>query len=100
MRPPSEIAFRHISEERGLADARLAPDEDDGGGNEPAAEHAVELGDAGRDARGLLGIDIDQPKERFGRGGWRRHLRVNFDSSTRVPNSPQPGHFPNQPPDE
>ncbi len=91
-------AQRH-QQQRRLADARLAADEDERGGNEPAAEHAVELGDAGRDALGLLGLDVDQAQERLrGRGG--RAARVNFDSSTSVPNSPQPGQRPNQRPDE
>ena len=51
-----------------LADAGLAADEHERGRHEPAAEHAVELGDAGRDPGRLVGGDVDQPQQRLGRG--------------------------------
>src|SRR5581483_1836101 len=53
--------------QRRLADAGLAADEDERRGHEPAAEHAVELGDAGRDAGGFLDPDVDETEERLRR---------------------------------
>ena len=47
-------------EQRRLADARLAADQDEAGGNEPAAEDAVELRHAGRDPLRLLRRDVDE----------------------------------------
>ena len=49
-------------QQRRLADSRLAADEHERRGHEPAAEHAVELGHAGRDPVGLLGHDVDEPQ--------------------------------------
>ena len=51
-------------QERGLADPGVAGDEDEARGDEAAAEHAVELGDSGRDPLGLGGLDLDEPEER------------------------------------
>ena len=45
-------------QERGLPDARLTADEDERCGHEPATQHTVELGDAGRDALGFVGRDV------------------------------------------
>ena len=59
-------------EQRRLADARLAADEHERRGHEPAAEHTVELGHAGRDALGLLDDDVDEPQQR--RPGMRGRL--------------------------
>src|SRR5207244_800982 len=56
-------------EQRRLADAGLAADEHERGGHETAAEHAVELGDTGRDALGFVGLDVDEAQERAGRRG-------------------------------
>ena len=45
-----------LQQQRGLADARVAAEQDHRAGHEPAAEHAVELADARHRARlGLLG---------------------------------------------
>jgi len=33
-------------------------------GHESPAEHAIELGDAGRDAVALLGLDLDESEQR------------------------------------
>ena len=69
-------SLRHRSEraqqKRRLADAGLAADEHERGGNEPAAEHPVELGHAGPDPRGLLGLDVDEPQDRLRRRLARR----------------------------
>jgi len=45
-----------------FTDAGVAADEDGGAGNEAAAEHAVEFGDAGQDARrlGFFGLERDE----------------------------------------
>src|SRR5205823_26341 len=51
-------------EERRLPDAGLAADEDERRGNDAAAEDAVELRHAGRDALGLLDLDVDEPQDR------------------------------------
>ena len=51
-------------QQRRLADAGLTADEDERGGDQPAAEDAVELGDAGRDPLGLVDLDVHQPQER------------------------------------
>src|SRR5437868_15301186 len=56
-------------QERRLADAGLAADQDERGRHEAAAEHAVELGDTRRDAVGFVGVDVDEPKERACRRG-------------------------------
>ena len=45
-RPSARDARRHLEQERGLADARLAAEQDDGPRDQPAAEHPVELADA------------------------------------------------------
>ena len=85
-------------EQRRLADARLTADEDERARNEAAAEHAVELRDARRDARGLFGADVAE-REGFAATAPRAPSRDPCSSSTRVPNAPQPGHFPSQRPD-
>ncbi len=61
-------------EQRRLADARLAADEHERGRHEPAAEHAVELRDAGRDPLRLLDLDVDEPQQRLRRRLGRAHL--------------------------
>ena len=71
-------------QQRRLADAGLAADEDERGGHEPAAEDAVELGHAGRDPLGLLGVDVDEPSSGLGRAVARATVRRL--SSTSVPN--------------
>ena len=81
-----------------LADARLAADEDEARGDEPAAEDAIELGHAGRDPLRLLGVDVDEPEERL-RGGLGGAATGGV-SSTSEPNALQPGHLPNQRPAE
>jgi len=57
----------------GLADAWLAADEHERRGHEAAAEHAVELGDAGRDPLRILDLDVDEPEQGLGRN---RRLRL------------------------
>ncbi len=54
-------------QERRLADAGLAADEDERRRDDAAAEHAVELGDAGGDPLRVLDLDVDEPQERLGR---------------------------------
>ena len=88
-------AQRH-QQQRRLADTGLAADEHERRRDEAAAEHAVELGDAGRDALGLGGVDVDEPQQRL-----RRRDAAGTSggpSSTSVPNASQPGHLPNQRP--
>ena len=55
-------------QERRLADARLAADQHERRGHETAAEHAVELRDAGRDPLVLLRDDVDEAQRRPARG--------------------------------
>ena len=87
-------------QERRLADAGLAADEHERRRDEPAAEHAVELGHAGRDPVGLLGDDVDEPERRAGPRRRRCGARARGSASaTIVPNSPQPGQRPSQRPD-
>jgi hypothetical protein len=45
LRPAGRDAGSGLEEERGLADTGLPSDEDEGSGNNPAAENAVELRD-------------------------------------------------------
>src|SRR5262249_22468649 len=60
---------RHLGErgeqQRRLADAWLAADEDERNGNEPAPEHTIELGDARRDPRGLGRLDVAAARKRL-----------------------------------
>ena len=67
---PSDRAQR-AQEERGLADPRLAADEDERGGHEPSSEHAVELGNSGRDPLPFARRDVAErrrrPRSRRGR---------------------------------
>ena len=97
-RPSRAIAPSAHQEQRRLADARLAADEDERRRHEPAAEHAVELGDPGGDPRGLA-----RPARRRGEAAARAagaccSLSRACNSSTSVPKEPQPGHRPSQRP--
>ncbi len=65
---PSAVRSR-----RRLADAGLAADEHERRGHEPAAEHAVELGDAGRDPVRLLGLRRRRAGGAARRSAARRH---------------------------
>ena len=49
---------RRLQQQRRLADARLAADQHEGAGHDAAAEHAVELADAGRDPLRDDGVDV------------------------------------------
>ena len=60
---------RHEQQGR-LPDARLAAEQDERRGDEPASEHTVELRDPGRDACSLLHFHVDEP-ERSARNGAR-----------------------------
>ena len=57
-------ARQQLQQQRALADARLAAEQGDRPGDEPAAEHPVELGDARRLGRGEQGIDVREQVER------------------------------------
>ena len=79
-------ARRDLEQQRRLADAGLAADEDERPRHDAAAEHAVELVDAGRDALGDCDVDlVDAPgfrrnagKCRMLRGGRRGRGREGF----------------------
>ena len=90
-------------EQRRLADAGLAADEDERRRHEPSAEDTVELGHAGRDSFGLLRDYVDKAKGRppGAAEAWarRRCPRAEGASATIVPNSPQPGQRPSQRPE-
>ena len=58
-----EIAARAAEEQRRLAHPGLATDKDEAGGDEAAAEDAIELCHAGRDASSLLDLDVDETEE-------------------------------------
>ena len=87
--------------ERGLADARLSTEQDERAWNKPAAEHAIYLANAQRDA-----FDVGRGcvAERRGRGSgyWRAQprfgamARVGTAVSTSVFHSPQERHWPSQ----
>ena len=55
-----------LEQQRGLADARLASDEDHRARHDPAAEHEVELVDPGAPAGERLGGDVTQAVGRLG----------------------------------
>ena len=61
--PPATTAA-DLGQQRRLADARLAADERDRAGHEPAAEHPVELGDAGRAGRRTRRVDLGDRRGR------------------------------------
>ncbi len=63
-------------QERRLTDPRLAPDEHERSRHEAAAKNAIELGNAGGDARGLVGLDVDEPQQGL---GWRLACRAADD---------------------
>ena len=50
---------RDLQQQRRLADARIAPDQRGGGGHDPAAQRAVEFGDAGRHALGQRDLGVE-----------------------------------------
>ena len=56
-----------LQQQRRLADARVAADQHHAAGDDAAAEHAVELLDAGRLALGVGGVDLGQRRHRLGR---------------------------------
>jgi len=60
---------QRAEQERRLPDSRFAAEQHERRRDEPAAEHAVELRHAGRDPRGLLDLDVDQPEKRPGGPG-------------------------------
>ena len=59
-RPPGGELHR----QRALADARLAAEQRDRPGDQPAAEHPVELGDAGRPRRAERSVDVGETADR------------------------------------
>jgi hypothetical protein len=63
-----ELAKRHEEEGR-LADPGVARDEDEAGRDQSAAEDAVELGNAGREALRVRGLDLDETQHGTSRGG-------------------------------
>jgi hypothetical protein len=88
---------RGRQEKRRLADARFASDENERSGDEAAAEDAVELGNAGREARCLLRAyraELDGLECRD--GPLRRRAVELLDEAAERPTA---GHFPSQRPD-
>ena len=70
---PDRPLLRHVEQQGGLADARLAGEQHHAAGHEAAAEHPVELADAGGDRAGGLGADRgDRPGGLAGCAG--RHM--------------------------
>ena len=65
VRPDARSLRRDVEQQGGLADAGLAGEQDHRPGHEAAAEHAVELVDAGRDRARGLDVDLgDRPGRR------------------------------------
>ena len=73
-----------LQQERGLADAGFAPDQRDRPGDEPTAEHPVELGDARRPRMPLPRIDLSD-RHGWRAAGWRRGARRLDLFDQRVP---------------
>ena len=67
--PVARERLQGHEQEGRLADARIAGHEHERGRDEPAAEHAVELGHAGRDPLGVGGVDLHEAQERLTLGG-------------------------------
>ena len=92
-----------LQQQRRLADAGLAAEEHERPGHDAAAEHAIELADAGREPLVLLELDVRvQPRRAGGRGAGipvRRGspARGSARSSTNEFQAPQsaqrPSHF-------
>ena len=98
-------AGRGLEQERGLADARLAAQQDDRPGDEAAAQDAVELADADRapqlvvvdGARGGSGTGVAAPRRcRSSRFSARGRGDSRTTVSTSVFQSPQVRHWPSQ----
>ena len=53
---------RSLKQQRRLADAWVAADEHGGARHEPAAEHAVEFGHAGREPWRIAGLGLAGPR--------------------------------------
>jgi hypothetical protein len=73
-RTPGELLGEPIErgdEQRALADARIAAEEHQHPGNHPAAQHPVELADAGSDPLVLARHHLGEP-DRLGRAAGRR----------------------------
>ena len=60
-----------LQQQRGLADARLAAEQHERAGHDAAAEHAIELVDAGRQPRVLFDLDVRVELRGAGRAGQR-----------------------------
>ena len=100
-RPPPGTRDRpeRGQQQRRLADAGLAADEHERRGHETAAEHAIELGDPGRDALRLVGRDVADGRRVTSACALAAPVSEPWSSSTSVPNALQPGHLPSQRPD-
>ena len=78
-----------VEQQRRLADAGLAGEQHDGAGHQPAAEHPVELVDAGGPRRRRLDVDL---ADRQRGGGDRRRPRSCGPRARRPPRPcPRPG---------
>ena len=86
-----------LQQQRGLADARVAADQHDAAADQAAAQHAVQLVDAGGRARHLGGVDLAERGHRLRAGqgleAVRRH-GASARASCSVFQAPQCGHLP------
>ena len=81
----------HVEQQGGLADAGLAGEQHHRAGHQAAAEHPVELGDAGRPGPGRLGVDVgDRPGRRGDRPGGT--AAVTAQPTGAAPTSPTEPH--------
>ena len=55
--------YRRPEQERAFADARIAADQNERAGHDAAAEHAIELSDAGGNANVVLRFDLGERRQ-------------------------------------
>ena len=74
--PERRLGGEDLEQQRAFADARLATEQRDRAGHEPATEHAIELGDPGRHGRAGRGVDLRDGDRGLGPGECRRGGRA------------------------
>ena len=95
-RPRRASLGRDLEQQRGLADARLAAEQGDRAGDQPAAEHPVELEHARGDGMAVGEVDLRDRQRGRRRPQQGHHGRRVRGSSTRVFHSLQLGQRPTQ----